>query len=287
MGKAAITVQVFQQPGANIVAVVDAVKKVLPELKADIDKKIDLDVIQDRSVTIRGSLLQVEETLVLAVFMVTLVVYIFLHSSRAALIPAVVVPVSLAGTFGVMYLAGFSLDNFSLMAMTIATGFVVDDAIVVMENCTRHIENGVKPMQAALLGSREVSFTVISMSLSLVAVFLPFQFLGGIPGRLFKEFTVTLSVAIMISLVISLTTTPMMCARLLGRDGPKRPNAFMRSFNSGFESMRDGYERTLGFSLNHPRLMLLSLVATIFLNVYLYIAIPKGFFPQQDTGQLQ
>jgi multidrug efflux pump len=286
-GKAAITVQVFQQPGANIVAVVDAVKKVLPELKADIDKKIDLDVIQDRSVTIRGSLLQVEETLVLAVFMVTLVVYIFLHSSRAALIPAVVVPVSLAGTFGVMYLAGFSLDNFSLMAMTIATGFVVDDAIVVMENCTRHIENGVKPMQAALLGSREVSFTVISMSLSLVAVFLPFQFLGGIPGRLFKEFTVTLSVAIMISLFISLTTTPMMCARLLGRDGHKKPGLFARGFNSGFESMRQGYERSLGFALNHPLLMMFSLLATIVLNVYLWIAIPGGFFPQQDTGQLQ
>jgi multidrug efflux pump len=286
-GKAAITVQVFQQPGANIVEVVDAVRAVLPELKADIDKKIDLDVIQDRSVTIRGSLRQVEHTLVLAVIMVILVVYIFLNSFRAALIPAVVVPVSLTGTFGVMYLLGYTLDNFSLMALTIATGFVVDDAIVVMENSTRHIENGVNPMQAALLGAREVGFTVISMSLSLVAVFLPFQFLGGIPGRLFKEFTMTLSVAIMISLVISLTTTPMMCARLLGRDTHKKPNAFARGFNSGFESMRDGYERTLGFALNHPRLMLLSLVATIFLNVYLYIAIPKGFFPQQDTGQLQ
>ncbi len=279
--------QVFQQPGANIVEVVDAVKKELPELKADIDTKIDLEVIQDRSVTIRGSLLQVEETLVLAVIMVILVVYIFLNSFRAALIPAVVVPVSLTGTFGVMYLAGFSLDNFSLMAMTIATGFVVDDAIVVMENSIRHIENGVKPMQAALLGAREVGFTVISMSLSLVAVFLPFQFIGGIPGRLFKEFTVTLSVAILISLVISLTTTPMMCARLLGRDRPGRANAFLRSFNHGFESMRTSYERTLGFALNHPRLMILSLVATIVLNVYLYTAVPSGFFPQQDTGQLQ
>ncbi len=286
-GKAAVTVQVFQQPGANIVQVVDAVKKELPELEGDIDKKIHLEVIQDRSITIRGSLHQVEQTLVLAVIMVILVVYLFLNSFRAALIPAVVVPVSLTGTFGIMYLAGFSLDNFSLMAMTIATGFVVDDAIVVMENCIRHIENGMKPMQAALLGSREVGFTVISMSLSLVAVFLPFQFLGGIPGRLFKEFTVTLSVAIMISLVISLTTTPMMCARLLGRDRPKRPNVFMRAFNSNFESMKNGYERSLGFALNHPLLMVLSLVATIVLNVYMYIAIPKGFFPQQDTGQLQ
>jgi multidrug efflux pump len=286
-GKAAITVQVFQQPGANIIAVVDAVRKELPELKADIDPKIDMEVIQDRSITIRGSLHQVEETLVLAVLMVILVVYIFLNSFRAALIPAVVVPVSLMGTFGVMYLAGFSLDNFSLMALTIATGFVVDDAIVVMENVTRHIENGVKPMQAALLGAREVGFTVISMSLSLVAVFLPFQFIGGIIGRLFKEFTVTLSVAILISLVISLTTTPMMCARLLGRDRHRKPNAFARSFESNFESMRQGYERTLGIALNHPRLTMLSLLATIALNFYLYTAIPAGFFPQQDTGQLQ
>ena len=286
-GKAAITVQVFQQPGANIIAVVDAVRKELPELKADIDPKIDMEVIQDRSITIRGSLHQVEETLVIAVLMVILVVYIFLNSFRAALIPAVVVPVSLLGTFSVMYLAGFSLDNFSLMALTIATGFVVDDAIVVMENTTRHIENGVKPMQAALLGAREVGFTVISMSLSLVAVFLPFQFLGGIIGRLFKEFTVTLSVAILISLVISLTTTPMMCARLLGRDGHKKPNAFARGFESNFESMRRGYERSLGFALNHPLLTMLSLIATIVLNFYLYTAIPAGFFPQQDTGQLQ
>jgi multidrug efflux pump len=214
-------------------------------------------------------------------------VYLFLHSVRAALIPAVVVPVSLTGTFGIMYLAGFTLDNFSLMALTIATGFVVDDAIVVMENSMRHIENGMKPMQAALLGSREVGFTVVSMSLSLVAVFLPFQFIGGIPGRLFKEFTVSLSVAIMLSLVVSLTTTPMMCARLLGRDRDKKPNAFARGFNSGFDSMRSGYERTLGFALNHPLLMMLSLVATIALNIYMYTVVPGGFMPQQDTGQLQ
>jgi multidrug efflux pump len=284
-GKASVTVQVFQQPGANIVQVVDAVRQELPELH--IDPNIRVEVVQDRSITIRGSLRQVEHTLVLAVLMVILVVYIFLNSFRAALIPAVVVPVSLTGTFGIMYLAGFSLDNFSLMAMTIATGFVVDDAIVVMENSIRHIENGMKPMQAALLGSREVGFTVISMSLSLVAVFLPFQFLGGIAGRLFNEFTVTLSVAILISLVISLTTTPMMCARLLGRDRPERANRLLRSFNSGFESVRTGYERTLGFALNHPLLMMLSLLMTIVLNVYMYTAIPKGFMPQQDTGQLQ
>ncbi len=286
-GKAAVTVQVFQQPGANIVEVVDAVRKELPALQANIDKNIDVAVIQDRSITIRGSLHQVEQTLVIAVLMVILVVYIFLHSVRAALIPAVVVPVSLLGTFGVMYMTGYSLDNFSLMAMTIATGFVVDDAIVVMENSTRHIENGVSPMQASLLGAREVGFTVISMSLSLVAVFLPFQFLGGIPGRLFKEFTVVLSVAIMFSLVVSLTTTPMMCSRLLGRDRHRKPNFFARSFNSAFESMRQGYERTLVFPLNHPFLAVMSLFATVVLTVYLFIVLPKGFMPQQDIGMLQ
>jgi multidrug efflux pump len=286
-GKAAVTIQVFQQPGANIVEVVDAVKNELPQLEANIDKNIDVAVIQDRSITIRGSLHQVEQTLIIAVLMVILVVYIFLNSFRAALIPAVVVPVSLLSTFGIMYLAGYSLDNFSLMAMTIATGFVVDDAIVVMENTTRHIENGVNPMQAALLGAREVGFTVISMSLSLVAVFLPFQFLGGIAGRLFKEFTVVLTVAILFSLVVSLTTTPMMCSRLLGRDRHRKPGFIARSFNTGFESMRQGYERTLGISLNHPRLTLLSLLATLVLTGYLFVVLPKGFMPQQDTGQLQ
>ncbi|HEV2703178.1 MAG TPA: efflux RND transporter permease subunit, partial [Steroidobacteraceae bacterium] len=286
-GKAAVTVQVFQQPGANIVEVVDAVRKELPQLESNIDKNIDVAVIQDRSITIRGSLHQVEQTLLIAVLMVILVVYIFLDSFRAALIPAVVVPVSLLGTFGVMYLTGYSLDNFSLMAMTIATGFVVDDAIVVMENTTRHIENGVKPMQAALLGAREVGFTVISMSLSLVAVFLPFQFLGGIPGRLFKEFTVVLSVAILFSLMVSLTTTPMMCSRLLGRDRHGKSNLLARAFSAGFESMRQGYERTLSVPLNHPRLTMLSLLATLILTGYLFVVIPKGFMPQQDIGMLQ
>ena len=222
-GKPAVSVQVFQQPGANIIEVVDAVKAELPPLRASIDPKIDLVVTFDRSVTIRASLRQVEQTLLLAVAMVILVVYMFLHSARAALIPAVVVPVSLIGTFGAMYLLGYTLDNFSLMALTIATGFVVDDAIVVMENTTRHIEAGMDRMQAALTGASEVGFTVLSMSLSLIAVFIPFQLAGGIVGKLFREFTVTLSVAILISLVISLTTTPMMCARLLGRDSHRKP----------------------------------------------------------------
>jgi multidrug efflux pump len=285
-GKPAVSVQVFQQPGANIIDVVDAVKAELPLLRASIDPKIDLVVTLDRSLTIRASLRQVEETLLLAVAMVILVVYMFLHSYRAALIPAVVVPISLIGTFGAMYLLGYSLDNFSLMALTIATGFVVDDAIVVMENTTRHIEEGMTRMQAALKGASEVGFTVISMSLSLIAVFIPFQLAGGIVGKLFREFTVTLSVAILISLVISLTATPMMCSRLLGRDAGRKPTRFAVAFERNFQRLRAGYERTLGWSLDHRRLMMLFLLATVCLNVYLYIVIPKGFFPQQDTGMI-
>ena len=285
-GKAAVSVYVFQQPGANIIEVVDAVKAELPLLKAAIDPKIDLVVTFDRSLTIRASLRQIEQTLLLAVAMVILVVYMFLHSYRAAFIPAVVVPVSLTGTFGAMYLLDYSLDNFSLMALTIATGFVVDDAIVVMENTTRHIEAGMTRMQAALRGAREVGFTVLSMSLSLIAVFIPFELAGGLVGKLFREFTTTLSVAILISLAISLTATPMMCARLLGR-GRERPSTpFGQAFERRFQSLRRGYESTLDWALHHPRLMLLSLLATIGLNVYLYVVIPKGFFPQQDTGQI-
>lgn len=283
-GKPAVSVQVYQQPGANIIDVVDAVKAELPLLRSQIDPKIDLAVTMDRSVTIRASLRQVEETLILAVAMVILVVYMFLHSYRAALIPAVVVPISLIGTFGAMYLLGYTLDNFSLMALTIATGFVVDDAIVVMENTTRHAEEGMTRMQAALKGAGEVGFTVISMSLSLIAVFVPFQLAGGIVGRLFREFTVTLSVAILISLVISLTTTPMMCSRLLGREPRHRRDGMVKSFETRFARLREGYQRTLAWSLDHPRLMMFFLLATVCLNVYLYIVIPKGFFPQQDTG---
>ena len=286
-GKPAISVQVFQQPGANVIDVVDAVKAELPLLRASIDSKIDLVVTYDRSITIRASLHQVEQTLIIAVAMVILVVYMFLHSYRAALIPAIVVPVSLIGTFGAMYLLGYTLDNFSLMALTIATGFVVDDAIVVMENTIRHIEDGVPRMKAALQGASEVGFTVVSMSLSLIAVFIPFQLAGGMVGRLFKEFTVTLSVAILISLVISLTTTPMMCSRLLGREAHRKPSRLGKFFEDVFERARAGYNRSLGWALDHQRLMVIFLLATICLNVYLYVVIPKGFFPQQDTGQLR
>jgi multidrug efflux pump len=286
-GKPAVSVQIFKQPGANIIDVVDAVKAELPHLKAQIDPKIDLQVIFDRSITIRGSLRQIEQTLLVAVGMVILVVYLFLSSGRAAVIPAVVVPVSLIGTFGVMYLLGYSLDNFSLMALTIATGFVVDDAIVVMENTTRHIEAGTSRLQAALRGAREVGFTVVSMSLSLVAVFMPFMLMPGIVGRLFSEFIVTLSTAILISLVVSLTTTPMMCARLLGRHDERPQSRFAQAWTRGFERIRSGYERSLVVALNHRWLTLMSLVATIVLNIFLYVVVPKGFFPEQDIGQLQ
>ena len=286
-GKAAVSVQVVQQPGANIIEVVDAVKAEIPQLKASIDPKIDLEIIQDRSITIRGSLRQIEQTLVLAVAMVVFVVFAFFRSGRAALIPAVAVPVSLIGTFGAMYLLGYTLDNFSLMALTIATGFVVDDAIVVMENTIRHVEDGMTRMRAALQGAKEVGFTVVSMSLSLVAVFVPFQLVGGIIGRLFREFTITLSVAILISLVVSLTTTPMMCAWVLDSRPRGRPSRFSRAFEYLFSSLKRDYEKSLGWAVRHPRVMLLSLLVTVGLNVYLYVIVPKGLFPQQDTGQLQ
>jgi multidrug efflux pump len=286
-GKPAVFVTVTQQPGANIIETIDAVKAELPVLKSSIDSKIDLVVSFDRSITIRASVHQVEQTLMLAVAFVILVVYIFLNSYRAALIPAIVVPVSLIGTFGAMYLLNYTLDNFSLMALTIATGFVVDDAIVVMENTTRHIEAGMTRTRAAFLGAQEVGFTVLSMSLSLVAVFLPFILMGGILGRIFREFAMTLSVAIIISLVISLTTTPMMCSLLLKSERGKVKSRFAKAFDRGFERFRQNYIATLEWALNHRRIMISIFWATIALTIYLYIVIPKGFMPQQDTGQLQ
>jgi multidrug efflux pump len=286
-GKPAVFVTVSQQPGANIVEMIDAVKAELPILKSEIDPKIDLVVNFDRSITIRASLRQVEQTLLIAVAMVILVVYIFLNSYRAALIPALVVPVSLIGTFGAMYLLGYTLDNFSLMALTVATGFVVDDAIVVMENTTRHIENGMPRMRAAILGAQEVGFTVLSMSLSLVAVFIPFILMSGILGRIFREFAMTLSVSIMISLVISLTTTPMMCSLLLQSQREHKQTRFGAAFERNFERLRRNYEISLEWALRHRRIMISVFWATIVLTIYLYVVIPKGFMPQQDTGQLQ
>ncbi|ACT13991.1 MULTISPECIES: multidrug efflux RND transporter permease subunit MdtC [Pectobacterium] len=283
--KPAILVMIRRAPDANIITTVDNIRAAMPELRASLPAEIQLDVAQDRSPTIRASLAEVEQSLVIAVALVILVVFLFLRSGRATAIPALAVPVSLIGTFAAMYLCGFSLNNLSLMALTIATGFVVDDAIVVLENISRHIEAGMKPLQASLQGVREVGFTVLSMSLSLVAVFIPLLLMEGLPGRLFREFAVTLSVAIMISLLISLTLTPMLCARLL-RAVPKRSQPRKQGFNRVLLAMQQGYGRSLKWVLNHARWVLLLLLGTIALNVWLYISIPKTFFPEQDTGRL-
>ncbi|MEI7408305.1 multidrug efflux RND transporter permease subunit MdtC [Pectobacterium aroidearum] len=283
--KPAILVMIRRAPDANIITTVDNIRAAMPELRASLPAEIQLDVAQDRSPTIRASLAEVEQSLVIAVALVILVVFLFLRSGRATAIPALAVPVSLIGTFAAMYLCGFSLNNLSLMALTIATGFVVDDAIVVLENISRHIEAGMKPLQASLQGVREVGFTVLSMSLSLVAVFIPLLLMDGLPGRLFREFAVTLSVAIMISLLISLTLTPMLCARLL-RAVPKRSQPRKQGFNRVLLAMQQGYGRSLKWVINHARWVLLLLLGTIALNVWLYISIPKTFFPEQDTGRL-
>jgi multidrug efflux pump len=286
-GKPSISVSVTQQPGANIIDTVDRIKALLPEIQTSIPSAIDLVVANDRSITIRASLREVERSLVVAIVLVTLVVYIFLRSGRAALIPAVVVPLSLLGTFGVMYLFGYTLDNLSIMALIIATGFVVDDAIVVMENTSRHIEAGMSRLKAAFLGAQEVGFTVLSMSVSLIAVFIPILVMGGVVGRLFREFTITLSAAIVVSLVVSLTTTPMMCARLLRTEEERHMPLLFRISERGFSIMFRFYERTLGWALRHGPVVMFVLAVTIGLNVFLYASIPKGFFPQQDIGQLR
>ncbi len=280
-GQPAVMMVLFRQPGANIIETVDRVRDMLPELRQMIPGDIDLAVAMDRTTTIRASLKDVEHTLAIAVGLVILVVFAFLRDIRATFIPGVATVVSLCGTFGVMYLMGYSLDNLSLMALTIATGFVVDDAIVVLENVTRHVEAGMGRFQAALLGAREVAFTVISMSVSLVAVFIPILLMGGVVGRLFNEFAVTLSAAIMVSLVVSLTATPMMCAYLLS---PRA--AHERGQGGFFDRLQGWYGHGLDRALAHPRLVLLALLGTVALNVYLFGAIPKGFFPQQDTGRI-
>jgi multidrug efflux pump len=281
--KPAILLMVRKTPEANIIQTVDRIREKMPALRENIPAAIDFQVAMDRSPTIRASLAEVEQTLIISVALVIVVVFLFLRSARATFIPAVAVPVSLIGTFAAMYLCGFSLNNLSLMALTIATGFVVDDAIVVLENIARHIEAGVKPLQAALQGVREVGFTVLSMSLSLVAVFLPLLLMSGLPGRLFREFAVTLSVSMGISLVISLTLTPMMSGWLLRARGKKRPN---HGAGKLFNRLQQGYARSLKWALNHATLTGMALIATIALNIWLYIAIPKTFFPTQDTGAL-
>jgi len=287
-GDPAVVVLVTLQPGANAIETVDNVRALLPELQDQLPKDIKLQVATDRTHSIRSSLREVEITLLIAVALVVIVVSAFLRSVRATIIPAVATIVSLLGTFGVMYLLGFSLNNLSLMALTVATGFVVDDAIVVLENTSRHIEAGMDRFKAALLGAREVGFTVLSISLSLVAVFIPLLFMGGQVGRLFREFAVTLSAAVMISLVISLTTTPMMCAWLLRPDAHERPpGRISRWFERGFARIQRGYEHSLDWALSAQWLVLGILALVIGLNAYLFIMIPKGFFPQQDTGQIQ
>ena len=285
-GKPAVLLFLYRQPGANIIATVERIKKILPQLQASIPAAIDLNVTMDRSTTIRASLAEVERTLLIAVALVVMVVFLFLRSWRAALIPSVAVPVSLIGTFAVMYLCGFSLNNLSLMALTVATGFVVDDAVVMLENISRHIEDGMPPQQAALQGAREVGFTVISMSLSLIAVFIPVLLMEGIVGRLFREFAVTLSAAILISLIISLSTTPMMCARILRPQKQQKHGRIYQTSERFFNALHSGYRRSLDWALARPRTIMSLLLITIMANGVLYYYIPKGFFPQQDTGRI-
>jgi len=284
-GKPAVLLVLHRQPGANVIDVVDRIRALIPELQASIPASISIIQTNDRTETIRASLRDVERTLLIAISLVVVVVFLTLRNVRAATVPSVAVPLSLIGTFGAMYLLGFSLDNLSLMALTVATGFVVDDAIVVLENISRHVEAGMSRFQAALRGAREVGFTVLAMSLSLIAVFIPILLMGGIVGRTFREFALTLSIAILISLVVSLTTTPMMCAHVLKR-GTEQQGRFMNAMERGFSAMRDFYGRTLHDALAHPRTVMVVLAITVALNFYLYTIVPKGFFPQQDTGTL-
>jgi multidrug efflux pump len=281
----AVLMIVFRQPGANIIQTVDRIRAALPQLKAAIPRTIDLTVAVDQTVTIRASVSDVERTLVISVILVVLVVFVFLRNARTTFIPSVAVPVSLIGTFGAMYLLKYSIDNLSLMALTISTGFVVDDAIVVIENITRYLEKGMSPFEAALKGAEEIGFTVMTISFSLIAVFIPLLMMGGIVGRLFREFAVTLSIAIFVSMVISLTATPMMCAHLLKEQGTH--GWFYRTSERFFEWIVATYGRTLNVVLKYAFVTLMVLLATIGLTVYLFIHVPKGFFPEQDNGRIQ
>jgi len=283
-GKPCVLLIIFRQPGANIIDTVDRIRDAMPSLAASIPAAMDFTVVLDRTTMIRASVKDVERTLIISIALVILVVFLFLRNVRATLIPSVAVPVSLIATFGVMYLCNYSIDNLSLMALTIATGFVVDDAIVVIENISRYLEQGMSPMESALKGATEIGFTVLSISLSLVAVFIPILLMGGIVGRLFREFAVTLSVAIMVSLAISLTTTPMMCSRILKSHGEENHGRAYQASEKVFSSVLGFYERTLRWVLQHSALTLFILFVTISLNVFLFSIVPKGFFPQQDNG---
>ncbi|HTA25831.1 MAG TPA: multidrug efflux RND transporter permease subunit [Terriglobales bacterium] len=286
-GKPAVLLIIFRQPGANIIETVDNVLGLLPQLEAAISPAIKLTVVSDRTTTVRASLRDIEITLVISVVLVILVVFVFLRTVRATIIPSIAVPLSLIGTFGVMYLLHFSLNNLSLMALAISTGFVVDDAIVVLENITRYLEQGMKPVQAAFRGAREIGFTVLSMSISLVAVFIPILMMGGIVGRLFREFAVTLSAAIVVSLIVSLTTTPSMCAQLLKTVNEEKHGHAYQASQKVFDGILKMYGVGLGWVLRHQFAVLMLTIATACLSVYMYVDVPKGFFPQQDTGRIQ
>jgi multidrug efflux pump len=285
-GKRSVLVIIYLQPNANVIETVDEIRAMLPELQAALPNDVDLQVVSDRTVTIRASLKEVEQALLVSIILVVLVTFAFLRSARAGFVAAVAVPVSLIATFGGMYLLDFSINNLSLMAMAIAAGFVVDDAIIVLENVSRHIEAGMGRIDAALQGAREVGFTVVSMSLSLIAVFIPILLMSGIVGRLFREFAVTLSIAILISMVVSLTTTPMMCAYVLRPHSDRPPGRFFRWSERGFAALQRWYGGSLRLVLRHPLITMLVFLATVILNIDLYVTIPKGFFPQQDTGRI-
>ncbi len=286
-GKPGVLVVIFRQPGANVIETVDRVRALMPYLQSSISPAIKLAVVSDRTITVRASVKDIETTLLISIVLVILVVFVFLRTARATVIPSIAVPLSLVGTFGGMYLLGYSLDNLSLMALAISTGFVVDDAIVVLENITRYVEHGMDAVQAAFKGAAEIGFTVISMSTSLVAVFIPLLLMGGIVGRLFREFAVTLSIAIGVSLLVSLTTTPTMCAKFLRpSESDKRHNAFYRSSEWCFDNLLETYRHALKWVLAHQPVTLLVTILVACLSVYLYIIVPKGFFPQQDTGRL-
>src|SRR3954469_6646251 len=285
-GKPAVLIFVFREPGANIIETVDRVNAELPQLRASIPQAIHLDVVMDRTITVRASVLDIERTMMISILLVILVVFLFLRNFSVTMIPGIVVPLSLIGTFGVMYLLKYSLDNLSLMALTVSTGFVVDDAIVVIENITRHIEEGMTPFKAALQGSQEIGFTVLSMSTSLVAVFIPILLMGGILGRMFREFAVTLSIAIGISMLVSLSTTPMMCAVMLKPLNERHPGRLYRLSEKAFDWILSVYRSSLRWVLRHQPIMLVVTILTIGISVYLYTIVPKGFFPAQDTGRL-
>ena len=285
-GKQAIPVILFRQPGANVIKTVDAVLNLLPRLRAAISPAINLSIVLDRSPTIRASMKEAQRTVVISGILVILVVFLFLRNIRSTIIPGIVVPVSIISTFGVMYLLHFSLDNLSLMALTVATGFVVDDAIVVVENITRYIEKGMAPKEAALRGAKEIGFTILTMSVSLVAVFIPILLMGGVLGRLFREFALTLSVAILISMVVSLTTTPMMCAILLKSKKEETHGRLFKTTEGAFDWMHRSYEKSLSWALRHQGIMLSLTLSALVTSIILFTIVPKGFFPQQDTGRL-